>query len=66
MKTHWFAAAVVYLLVGIALALPIANLVGPGPFSGDRHVAWALVALTQAGAMFIVSVFHLRDETAAA
>jgi len=65
-KRHWIGATIVYLLFGISLALALSNLLSPSSFSGGRHVAWALAALTQAGTMFILAVFDLRWDTPSA
>jgi len=62
-RSRWLAAAVVYSLIAISLSLALVNLVFPGPSSGARHVAWALAALTQSGAMFIIAIFDTRSDS---
>ncbi len=64
-RSNRLVSVIVYMLIGLNLALAFSNLVGAGPSSGARHVAWALSALGQAGTMFISSVFSRSAEVPA-
>jgi hypothetical protein len=63
-RKQWLGAGVVYALIAVCLSLAVSNLLFPGPSSGARHVAWALAALAQSGAMFIIAIFDLRSADA--
>lgn len=65
-KQHQIAGSFVYLLIAINMSLALVNLLNPGPSSGVRHATGMLAGLTQAGIMFILAVFDLRDRESAA
>jgi hypothetical protein len=65
-RQHWFIASIVVSLVVANFALLLTNVLNPGPLSGARYVSCMLLALTQAGFMFLLAAFDMGSRKPAA